>query len=170
MFAGDPSPHKGIDTLLECWREDPPPAQLVVATTRKLDAALPDGVLVGRLSREEIGAAWRAATVAVVPSRWADPCPTVVLEAMAAGTPVVGSAIGGIAHLVRDGIDGVLVTPGSSVELRAAVGALLSDAGLRQRLGAAGVARADSFRAAVVVPRIERAYVAAITRRLDRAG
>jgi glycosyltransferase involved in cell wall biosynthesis len=46
-----------------------------------------------------------------VPSRWLESGPLVVLEAFAAGVPVIGANLGGIAELVRDGVDGVLVAP-----------------------------------------------------------
>lgn len=48
--------------------------------------------------------------VVVVPSRWLETGPLVVLEAFAAGTPVIGSQLGGIAELVSDGVDGLLVS------------------------------------------------------------
>jgi glycosyltransferase involved in cell wall biosynthesis len=51
-----------------------------------------------------------------VPSQWLETGPLVVLEAFAAGRPVIGSALGGIADKVRDGIDGLLVTPYDSAE------------------------------------------------------
>ena len=51
----------------------------------------------------------------VIPSRWLETGPLVVLEAFAAGTPVIGSGKGGIAELVSHGVDGLLV-PTSSVE------------------------------------------------------
>lgn len=53
----------------------------------------------------------------IVPSLWLETGPLVVLEAFAAGVPVLGSRLGGIAELVRDGIDGLLFEPGNSTEL-----------------------------------------------------
>jgi glycosyltransferase involved in cell wall biosynthesis len=52
--------------------------------------------------------------VLVVPSQWMETGPLVVLEAFAAGIPVMGSNLGGIAELVRDGVDGLLIEPASS--------------------------------------------------------
>src|SRR5262249_42938518 len=46
-----------------------------------------------------------------VPSRWLETGPLVALEAFAAGVPVLGAKLGGIAELLRDGIDGILVAP-----------------------------------------------------------
>jgi glycosyltransferase involved in cell wall biosynthesis len=59
--------------------------------------------------------------VLAVPSRWLETGPMVVLEAFAAGVPVLGSRLGGIAELVRDGVDGLLVAPGSIPEWAAAL-------------------------------------------------
>ncbi len=53
----------------------------------------------------------------VVSSEWYENCPMSVLEAKAAGKPVVAARIGGISELVRDGIDGFLSSPGSVEEL-----------------------------------------------------
>jgi glycosyltransferase involved in cell wall biosynthesis len=71
-----------------------------------------------------------------VPSRGLETGPLVVLEAFAAGIPVVGSALGGIAELVRDGIDGLLV-PAPTVEAwRAALARLCAEPALLPRLRA----------------------------------
>jgi glycosyltransferase involved in cell wall biosynthesis len=67
--------------------------------------------------------------------------PISVLEAMAAGLPVVASRVGGVPELVADGETGVLVPPGDSDQLALALGRLLADPELRQRLGDAGLVR-----------------------------
>jgi glycosyltransferase involved in cell wall biosynthesis len=69
--------------------------------------------------------------------------PMSVLEAMAAGLPVVASAVGGVPELVVDGETGVLVPPGASAALASALSRLVADPGLRDRLGAAGRQRAE---------------------------
>ena len=61
------------------------------------------------------------ADICVVPSIWLETGPLVVLEAFEAGVPVVGSRLGGIAELVRDGVDGLLFSPGDVLGLAAAV-------------------------------------------------
>jgi glycosyltransferase involved in cell wall biosynthesis len=53
----------------------------------------------------------------VVPSVWLETGPLVVLEAFAAGVPVIGSRLGGIAEMVRDGVDGFLFKPGNPSDL-----------------------------------------------------
>jgi glycosyltransferase involved in cell wall biosynthesis len=68
--------------------------------------------------------------------------PMSVLEAMAAGLPVVASAVGGVPELVDDGETGVLVPPGDPAALATALARLVADPALRERLGAAGRKRA----------------------------
>jgi glycosyltransferase involved in cell wall biosynthesis len=69
--------------------------------------------------------------------------PLSILEAMAAGLPVVASAVGGVPEQVADGETGFLVPPGDETALAAALERLAGDAELRGRLGAAGRARAE---------------------------
>ncbi len=61
--------------------------------------------------------------------------PMVLLEAMAAGVPVVASAVGAVPAVVEDDVSGLLVTPGDSDELTAAILRLCADGGLRKRIG-----------------------------------
>ena len=69
--------------------------------------------------------------------------PMSILEAMAAGLPVVASRVGGVPELVVDGETGILVDPGDAGALARALERLLGDPGLRQRLGSAGRERVD---------------------------
>ena len=72
----------------------------------------------------------------------ADPLPTVILEAMALGIPVVATAVGGIPEMVEDGVTGVLVPPGDAPALEAAIGRLLGDPAAARVMGDAGRQRA----------------------------
>jgi glycosyltransferase involved in cell wall biosynthesis len=78
-----------------------------------------------------------------------------VLEAMAAGVPVVATRVGGIPLAVRDGVDGFLVAPGGVKELANALVKLLRDETLRHRMGTSARQRAsEQFAADVIVPRL----------------
>lgn len=73
--------------------------------------------------------------VIVVPSLWEENAPLVVLEAFRARRPVLVSDHGGLAEMVRDGVDGLRVPPGHAAALVAAMRRLVEDASLRERLG-----------------------------------
>jgi glycosyltransferase involved in cell wall biosynthesis len=62
-----------------------------------------------------------------VPSRWLESGPLVALEAFAAGVPVIGANLGGLAEIVRDGVDGVLVTPDDAAAWAAAIRRLVNN-------------------------------------------
>jgi glycosyltransferase involved in cell wall biosynthesis len=113
--------------------------------------------------RKDAVALVRGFTVLAVPSVSPDPCPRVVLEALAVGTPVVGSASGGIAETVEDGVSGFLVRPGDGVDLAANVGRILADPELGERLGRGGMAAARrDFDARTVAERVQGIIVEAL--------
>jgi glycosyltransferase involved in cell wall biosynthesis len=70
--------------------------------------------------------------------------PTAILEAMACGKPVVSTDVGSVRELVEDGVSGFVVPPRNPEALAAAILRLLDDAELREQMGAAGRARAES--------------------------
>jgi glycosyltransferase involved in cell wall biosynthesis len=91
-------------------------------------APVPHSEVIARLAEYDIVA---------VPSQWMETGPLVVLEAFAAGVPVIGSALGGIADKVADGVNGILVRPSDSVlSWTAALKRLEQDRGLLGRLAA----------------------------------
>lgn len=100
----------------------------------------------------------QTASVVAVPSIVPDCCPTVILEAMALGRPVVAAASGGIVDLVDQGVTGLLVAPGDPPALSRALSTLVNDRERAAAMGRAALERARSFTAAAVVGRIERLY------------
>jgi glycosyltransferase involved in cell wall biosynthesis len=100
--------------------------------------------------------------VIVVPSL-TEGTPLIVLEAMAAGVPLVASAVGGVPDQVRHGKEGLLIPPGDATALGDALLELLQDPDRAHRLGEAGRRRADSvFSHAAMVRKIEGVYHAAL--------
>lgn len=93
---------------------------------------------------EQLALAYATADVFVVPAL-AENLPNVAVEAIACGTPVVASNVGGIPDAVRDGETGLLVTPGDAEALAGGIRRLLADKELRARLGerARAVAEAE---------------------------
>ena len=90
-------------------------------------------VFTGNLAHDEVRRRMRSATATILPSR-SDNCPLVTIESLAVGTPVIGSRVGGIPEVVRDGIDGFLVPADDPQALAAKVYLVLTDKGLLQQL------------------------------------
>lgn len=88
--------------------------------------------------RTDVPALLGGATVAVVPSLWAEAFGLTVVEAMAAGVPLVASRTGGIPELVEDGKTGILVPPGDACALADAIRLLLDRPALRATMSLAG--------------------------------
>jgi glycosyltransferase involved in cell wall biosynthesis len=100
--------------------------------------------------------------VVVVPSLWHEPLPRVAIEAQSNGVVVVGSRRGGIPEVVADGVNGLLFEPDETGSLSAAVGRLLENRELIERLSAATSARAQGFRPEVVAREYLDAYQAVV--------
>jgi glycosyltransferase involved in cell wall biosynthesis len=160
LFVGRLTPHKGIDRLI---RALPDGARLTVAGTGGHDTRLPgrdyplllrelargrDVVFPGAVPDAALPALHRRAAVFVLPTVSQDCYGRTfaisellglsVLEAMASGTPVIASRLGGLPEVVRDGETGFLVTPGNVGELRDRVAQLLGDRALAARMGRRG--------------------------------
>ena len=177
---------KGHRFLLDAWpailRSAPDAWLLIVGEGSDADAlraqatSLPRGAarrvaFTGR--REDISSLTAELCVAVLPSlREAQGIS--ILEAMARRRPVVATSVGGIPEVITSGVDGLLVPPEDPAALASAVGALLADASLRDRIGEAGYRTvADRFSIDAQVHRIEAVYDEELARAgvlLRRAG
>lgn len=106
--------------------------------------------LKGVLATEEVAARLHAATVVVLPcvvgtDGNVDALPTVLLEAMASGRPVVSTRVSGIPEIVDDGRTGLLVPPGDPASLAEALAAVITDPARCQAMGRAGRRRAEEL-------------------------
>jgi glycosyltransferase involved in cell wall biosynthesis len=134
---------KGMDTAIAAARAAGVP--LVIAGTgpdrARLEqlAAGADVRFTGRLAPEPLAALRAGAAAVLVPSRSEEACPYAVLEAMAAGLPVLGSALGGVPELVGTG---ATLPPGDTRAWAEALAGLWSDAPARQRRGEENLASA----------------------------
>jgi glycosyltransferase involved in cell wall biosynthesis len=136
---------KGLDVLLEALAElpqciawlagDGPLEHELRAAAVRLGVSERVRFLGWRTDR---GALLRAADVCVLPSRW-EPFGTVMLEAWAAGVPLVAAASQGPSAYVKDGINGLLVPVDDPAALSRAIACVLEDPALKARLIAAGM-------------------------------
>jgi D-inositol-3-phosphate glycosyltransferase len=101
---------------------------------------------------------YRAADCCIVPSR-SESFGLVALEAAACGIPVVAAAVGGLTTLVVDGETGFLVEPGDAAAAAARVAEIVSDDGLRTRLGRAGAEMAAGYTWATAATTLSRLYL-----------
>jgi starch synthase len=159
IFVGRVTRQKGLPVLLRAAADLVPAAQLVVcagqADTPELEAEVSElaaqlrasrsGVIwiSGMLAKREVIQLLTHATVFACPSLY-EPLGIVNLEAMACGTAVLGSRVGGIPEVVADGKTGLLVPPGDPGALADAINVLLLDEPLATEMGRLGRARAEA--------------------------
>jgi phosphatidylinositol alpha-mannosyltransferase len=118
--------------------------------------------LLGTIAHDRLPAYHAGAEVFLSPALGQESFGMVLVEAMAAGLPVVASDIPGYREVVRDGREGLLVPPGEAEGVAAAVERVLGDRSLAVRLGAAGRERAERYRWERVVQDVEEAYREAV--------
>lgn len=172
LFAGRLVPDKGIDVLLAAWRLLPETVVLTVAGDGLLRPAAEvaargrTGISVlGEVPRARVGAELRAHRALVVPSRYYEMFPMVILEAFAAGRPVIAARNGGIPEIVEDGKTGLLFDPDDAAGLARAVMALEADPGRAQTMGAAAFATFEQkYAAGPGYDRLIEAYGTAVQR------
>jgi len=161
LFIGRDEPRKGLPVLLDAFTRLPGEPELVLVGPT---AARGERVrALGRVSDEELRRQLASADVLAAPSLGGESFGIVLLEAMAAGIPVVASAIDGYRAVLPEEA-GRLVPPGDAGALAAALADLLGDAELRRRMGEAG--RRESARYAW--PRIAERTLAVYERALVR--
>jgi glycosyltransferase involved in cell wall biosynthesis len=137
LFLGRLSEEKGLDRLVSIWRDVP--ARLVVVgdgpERARLEAAAPDTVeFRGSVPSDQVPAFLARARALVLPSICYEGAPRTVVEAYAAGVPVVANRYGALPGVVTDGVTGLLVEPGDAAAWRSALASVMDD-GTSERLG-----------------------------------
>ncbi|MFM8319920.1 MAG: glycosyltransferase, partial [Chloroflexota bacterium] len=184
LFVGRIEPLKGIDTLIQALGRmrqqevhvclaviggDPdnsPEAQSAEMARLKAmreAAGLTDLVtFLGKRGQDTLPYYYSAAEAVVVPSHY-ESFGMVALEAMACGTPVVASQVGGLAFLVQDGVTGFTVPVDEPQALADRLSLLLNDYPLRQRLGEQALTVAQQYAWENIAARIVALYGQALT-------
>ena len=152
LFMGRHEPRKGLGVLLEALQSLPESVRLWVAGEGPETAALraragsdPRIEWLGTITDAEKIARLKGADVFCAPSLRGESFGIVLLEAMAAGTAVVASDIGGYRNAARPGRDALLVPPGDAAQLAAAIHRVLTDQARSAELVSAGHQRAETF-------------------------
>ena len=166
LYVGDLMPDKGIDVLLQAHallNNQMPLVLIGRPVTGYLERIPPNVLHLGRWPHSAIMQAWSRCTIALIPSICPDACPTVAMEAMIMGRPIIASRIGGLTDIIVDGQTGLLVPPGDPQALREAIQGLLDDPERRECMKMVARERVVEFQAKSVVPRIEQAYREVLT-------
>jgi len=184
LFVGRAEPRKGLAVLLQAFatlRHRRPDVTLVIAGASRRDvlaeaARAGDGVPIdlgevttlGWVGDDEKVRQLGAAEVVCVPSLWGESFGVVLIEALAAGVPVVASDLPAYRRVLRDGVAGRLTPPGDPVALAHALDAVLADEVLRQRFRTEGLAAADTYSWERVADQVEAVYRQAASLDLPR--
>ncbi len=161
FFAGDLNRNKGAAVLLEAYSalRDAPPLVLVGRRCPDTPANLPPGATIHiKWPHRAIMHGWRRCLFGVTPSVWPDPCPTVIMEAMASGRPSIATAIGGSPELIDHKKTGLIVRPDDAQALADAMETLIRNPELRDAMGRAALKKVQTLSAAAIIPRIELLY------------
>jgi phosphatidyl-myo-inositol alpha-mannosyltransferase len=152
FFVGRHEPRKGLAALVDAMQRLPKNVTLWVAgigpQTNSLKAITRDDqriVWLGRISDREKARRLRAADLFCAPSIEGESFGIVLLEAMAAQTPVVASDLAGYRNVVRRDVDALLPPPGDTEALANAIQRVLDDKSLAESLRSNGNERAESF-------------------------
>jgi len=176
LFVNRLDPRKGFSVAVEAFAElarELPDLWLVVAgdgpergAVARLSPELRErALMLGAVPHDDLPPYHAAADLFLGPARGGESFGIVLVEAMAAGLPIVASDIEGWREVVTDGVDGILVPPSDPGALAAAVRRVLDDPALARRLGEAGRARSERYRWETVTGEIEAAYRDAIAMR-----
>lgn len=156
LYVGRLDRRKGIETAIRALAPLPPEATLTImgrgdpaeeerlhALVARLDAA--DRVLFSHCGRDQLREVYASADVLIFPSVWTEPFGLTPLEAMACGTPVVATRVGGSAEYLTDELNCLSFQSGDAAGCAAVVTRLASDTDLRARLIAGGIRTAGDL-------------------------
>jgi glycosyltransferase involved in cell wall biosynthesis len=171
LFVGRLEHYKGVDVLVQALAHLPSDTRVDVAgdgperaSLEQLAAQVAPGRVTfhGRVAKERVAEMVAGSAVMVVPSRWYENQPLVVLEGMAAGVPVVGSDLGGITELLGPTGAGALAPPNDPAALAAALSSMLHDPRAAAHAGSRGRATVElEYSPAGHLRQLDEAYAAA---------
>ena len=161
VFAGRLTAQKSLDLGIEAARRAG--VDLVIAgdgPDREALEALGYGRFLGALPRQKVLELFRAGDASLLSSSWEN-FPHTVVEALAVGTPVIATRTGGVAEVLEDGVNGLLVEPGDVEALTAAIDRFFLDPALAGILTDNAVESVADYAPDRVYGRLERILIAA---------
>ena len=178
LFVGRLSPEKGIDRVVDQWSAIRDAPELRVAGAGPLEPVVRDAAArsdrisyVGRLQAEAVRHAMATSEALIFASRWYEGQPLTILEAFAAGLPVIAPRIGSIPELVEDGRTGILFDPEEPGALAATVSKAMTDLSGLRAMGSEARARYERFHTpAANYRQLLDAYERALRHRLSDAA
>lgn len=166
-FAGRLTAQKALEVAFAAVERVPGVTLLVAGDgpeRERLEALAPERVrFLGPCDREGVLELFAAADAALLSSSWEN-FPHTVVEALAVGTPVIATRVGGVAEVVRDGENGLLVEPSDPEALAGAIRRYLADEPLRARLRAAAAPSVEAYGPERLFGRLE-AVLQSVSRR-----
>jgi glycosyltransferase involved in cell wall biosynthesis len=172
VFVGRLAPAKQLPLAVSALRQVPGARLVIIGEgpeRRRVEQAVADGgldgrvVLKGALPRSEAIEWLRAADAAVLSSAYEN-FPHAAVEAIAAGTPVVSTAVGGVPEIIETGVNGILVPPRDESALAEAMRSVTKDSKLAAALREGAAASAGRYGADQAFEAIEHVLVAAVVR------
>jgi D-inositol-3-phosphate glycosyltransferase len=178
LFVGRVDPIKGIETLIDAAAQlsttfenlvvlfvggeldddgQPAGALKAVAERAALKGLSDVFHFVGSQPQDRLPDFYSASDVVAVPSRY-ESFGLVAVEAMACGTPVVASRVGGLSFTVEEGVSGFLVAPNAPGDFATAISAILTDENLQQRLQVRSRESAERFAWPLVASQMVHVY------------
>ncbi len=181
LFVSRLEKRKGITYLLKAYekaKEEIPQSRLIVVGPGNKSRYqnwvnmmnLKDVVFTGHVSHSDLPRYYRTADVFCIPATGQESFGIVLLEAMAAGKPIVASNIPGYASVLTHGVEGLLVPPKDEDALAHALLSLLKDQDLRQQMGSEGRSKAEKHSWESIAQRTMDFYMESLNSKTGRGG
>lgn len=166
LYTGQLAKHKGVHILIKAFKKIKDTNLHLHITgkgsytdeLKKLAYGDERITFYGFVSEEKLTELYEMANISVVPSVWYDNSPVVIYESFRAGTPVIGSDIGGIPELVIDGYNGYLFEAGNVDELERTLIGVIHSKPKMQELSENALASAEKYKMEEHIAKLEQIY------------
>ena len=178
LFVSRLEKRKGVNYLLKAYkrakREIPDSRLIIVGSSTRWSKKyekkakqgnLPDVIFTGQVPYSELPRYYKTAGVVCCPATGRESFGIILLEAMAAGKPIVASSIKGYAGVITHGSEGLLVPPRDEKKLAQALVSLMTNGALRQEMGARGKAKAQDYGWESIAIRVLECYSEVLNKR-----